>query len=106
MGRDCSGFFYLGWVVLVLLLIVDGLVEVVPQLPGVGPVGFHMARQEILKIEDIYGYGQLTFWFIFSSYTTWSRLAAKVLLSATEVLAFMTVVQQQEPLDTSDKYFF
>ena len=41
--------FYLGWVVLVLLLIVDGLVEVVPQLPGVGPVGFHVARQEILK---------------------------------------------------------
>ena len=92
--------FHLGWIVLVLLLIVDGLVEVVPQLPGVGPVGFHMARQEILKIEDIYGYGQLTFWFIFSSYTTWSRLVAKVLM------AFMTEVQQQEPLDTSDKYFF
>ena len=48
-GPRLFRFFYLGWVVLVLLLIVDGLVEVVPQLPGVGPVGFHVARQEILK---------------------------------------------------------
>ena len=97
MGRDCSGFFYLGWVVLVLLLIVDGLVEVVPQLPGVGPVGFHVARQEILKNRR---HGLLIFWLIISGYATGSRLAAKALM------AFTTVVQQQEPLDTFDKYFF
>ena len=45
-------FFYLGWIVLVLLLVVDGLVEVVAKLPGVGPVGFHVARQEILQEDD------------------------------------------------------
>ena len=40
---------YLGWVVFVLLLVVDGLVEVVSQLPGVGSVSFHMNRKEILE---------------------------------------------------------